>query len=286
MDIRISRRRSKLDLSGKQQDCLGMTPLHILACSTSQSIDLYKVLIDKYPETLVTEDRWGAIPLLYAIWGSAPDEIIQFLIDSYKSIYPDYELNWTSMLKTLGTVVALDIDTESNCLEDIIQNFLNLQEESFPKHDIAREEVLDDLVEKGIFQSPLIFFTKCSIKMRLNAIGLKQYRDVIMKKMDSILGIHRLDEYGRRREFLTEVQTMFTQYETKYQSLKEATSVLELVLWKNKALVRRCQVMTGGGRGKGRLTNPTSEASAESIVEPTLSLEMCCLTLYQCQGTK
>ena len=60
-EIRLSRRRSKLDPTGNQQDCLGMTPLHILACSTIQNIEIYKVLVSKYPETLVTEDRWGAI---------------------------------------------------------------------------------------------------------------------------------------------------------------------------------------------------------------------------------
>jgi len=56
--------RSKLDPTGRQQDCLGMTPLHILACSTVQNLQLYKILVNKYPKTLVTEDRWGAVPTL------------------------------------------------------------------------------------------------------------------------------------------------------------------------------------------------------------------------------
>ena len=29
-----------------------------------------KVLVTKYPENLVAEDRWGAVPLLYAIWAA------------------------------------------------------------------------------------------------------------------------------------------------------------------------------------------------------------------------
>jgi len=101
-DIRISRRRSKVNPSGSQQDCLGMTPLHIMACSTVQNIELYRVLVNKYPETLVTEDRWGALPLFYAVWGETPDEIIQILAESYLTIYPDYVLKWTSMMQTLG----------------------------------------------------------------------------------------------------------------------------------------------------------------------------------------
>ena len=47
--------RSKLDPSGSQQDCLGMTPLHIMACSTVQSTGLYKALVEKYPENLIAK---------------------------------------------------------------------------------------------------------------------------------------------------------------------------------------------------------------------------------------
>jgi hypothetical protein len=71
---------SKLDRTGNQQDCLGMTPLHILACSSIHDLEVYRVIIDNYPTNLITEDRWGALPLLYAFWGAAPAEIIQFLL--------------------------------------------------------------------------------------------------------------------------------------------------------------------------------------------------------------
>jgi hypothetical protein len=78
--------RSKLDPTGNQQDCLGMTPLHILACSSVHDLEVYRVVIEKYPANLITEDSWGAPPLLYAFWGAAPAEIIQFLVNSYQSL--------------------------------------------------------------------------------------------------------------------------------------------------------------------------------------------------------
>jgi len=55
--------------SGLRQDCLGMTPLHILACSTVQCLEVYQLIVEKYPENLIVEDAWGTLPLLYAIWG-------------------------------------------------------------------------------------------------------------------------------------------------------------------------------------------------------------------------
>jgi len=36
-------------------------------------------MIDLYPETLITEDVWGALPLLYVLLKKAPCEIVQLL---------------------------------------------------------------------------------------------------------------------------------------------------------------------------------------------------------------
>jgi len=63
--------RSRLDPTGNQQDCLGMTPLHILTCSSVHNLEMNRVIVENYPANLITEDRWGAL------------QIIQFLLDSY-----------------------------------------------------------------------------------------------------------------------------------------------------------------------------------------------------------
>ena len=52
----------QLNASGKEQDCLGMTPLHILACSTQQNVEMYRLMIEKYPEALIMKDKWGIYP--------------------------------------------------------------------------------------------------------------------------------------------------------------------------------------------------------------------------------
>jgi hypothetical protein len=80
---------TQLDLTGNQQDSLGMTPLHILVCSSVHDLEMYRVIVENYPTNLITEDRWGALPLLYAFWGAAPNEIICFLLNSYQSLYPE-----------------------------------------------------------------------------------------------------------------------------------------------------------------------------------------------------
>ena len=92
----------ELDPTGFEQDCFGMTPLHIMACSTVQQRELYQLVVEKYPANLIVKDEWGALPLLYALWGDAPSEIIHFLINSYQSFYPDHVFEWSTMLITLG----------------------------------------------------------------------------------------------------------------------------------------------------------------------------------------
>ena len=71
------------------RDCLGMTPLHILPCSSAQNLGLYRFIVANSPSSLITEDKWGCVPLLYAIWGDAPQEIVNFLIDAHKSAVPN-----------------------------------------------------------------------------------------------------------------------------------------------------------------------------------------------------
>jgi hypothetical protein len=129
--------RSKLDLTGNQQDCLGMTPLHILACSSVHDLEVYRLIVGNYPTNLVTEDRWGALPLLYAFWGAAPTEIIQFMLESYQSFYPDYEFNWTMMVETMG---RFDTPKES------FENLLHVRQMMFPEQPIDWGYLLDKFV--------------------------------------------------------------------------------------------------------------------------------------------
>ena len=92
----------ELSPTGNLQDCLGMTPLHILACSSVHDLEVYRVIVENYPTNLITADRWGAVPLLYAFWGGAPHDITQFLLNSYQSLHPNHVFNWTMMVETMG----------------------------------------------------------------------------------------------------------------------------------------------------------------------------------------
>jgi len=224
--------RSKLNPSGSQQDCLGMTPLHIMACSTVQSIDLYKVLIEKYPETLITEDRWGAVPLLYAVWGDAPKEIVKFLGESCSSLYPNHRFDWSKMILVLAQATTKNTGSHPSA------TLHALQEAMFPGQDIDFDLVLEKAVLAAsdnhagyIPRESFRCLVALSFSKRLKAIQLRTWRKGKLERE-----VYRNIENGTegRREYITVVETAFVNLETEYHKLKEATSTLELAMWKKK----------------------------------------------------
>lgn len=221
-------RSSQLDPTGSQQDCLGMTPLHILACSAVQHLDLYKVLVEKFPENLITKDRWGALPLLYVTWGNAPSEIVQYLVERYKSFYPNYEFDWTGMVTTLGLANA------PTC--SFIRLIHKKREESFPDQqwgdwDTALEKAVaasDENDPTCILRRTFCVLVVGSITKRAKAIGSK----VLKKELRDYVFGDVPDGIQQRKDFITVVQTTLGKCEEEYSKLKEATSMIELVLWK------------------------------------------------------
>ena len=259
-DARITRQRqNKLDPTGMQQDCLGMTPLHILTCSTIQNIELYKVLVEKYPKNLITEDRWGAIPLLYALWGKAPDEIVLFLVKSYQSLCPDNKINWNKIVETLGGAGVIDS----------VQTLVDLQQKYFPEECIEWETVLENVSQTYTWHyeavGPLL---QLSISKRVKAIGVKKWRDEITNAR--IIINEYQNRIVKRRVFISETKTKLAQYEDEYHRLKEATSILELTLWKHKI-----DEITGEGKKRKHEESNVREQSrigcgADIIIEHVL----------------
>lgn len=168
-----------------------MTPLHILACSKRQSLELYQVIIERYPQNLITKDKFGAEPMLYAIWGSAPPNIIDYLAENYKSKYPDYELDWYGMIKTLSfghstRILHMLFDTQETCFPNQ-KMWRNLISEiaSLGNLEIASW----DRVSAEVFR----FVFRRAISSRLDSIGLERMTRIY----DQIDAIPDINHYSR-----------------------------------------------------------------------------------------
>jgi hypothetical protein len=217
---------SKLDPTGNEQDCLGMTPLHILTCSSVHDLEVYRVIVEKYPTNLITEDRWGAVPLLYAFWGAAPTEIIQFLLDSYKLLYPNHLFNWTMMVETVGRT---DTPKES------IENLLCVKQMQFPDQPLDWEYLLDKFVQPSLysinhtlFMQRMRFLVMCGLSERVEALAFQVWRDCITNMIFTA-------DYKRNEDntvILREIQDKLAYFDGELYRMKEITSILELALWK------------------------------------------------------
>jgi len=231
VDMRSGQRRtlrSKLDPTGNQQDCLGMTPLHILACSSVHDLELYRVIVEKYPANLTTEDRWGALPLLYAFWGAAPTEIIQFLLESYQLLYSDHIFNWTMMVETMGRT---DTPKES------IENLLCAKQMHFPEQPIDWEYLLDEFAspsrisfDGAPFQERMRFLFMCGMLLRVEALPFKLWRDHITTMIQTANF-----QYNRDNSIiLRAIREKLAHFEDELPKLEEVTTILELALWNMK----------------------------------------------------
>jgi hypothetical protein len=218
--------RSKLDPTGNHQDCLGMTPLHILACSSVHNLELYRVIVEKYPVNLITEDSWGALPLLYAFWGAAPAEIIEFLLQSYLSLYPGFEFNWTMMVETMGRT-----DTP----KERIESLLCVKQIHFPEQPIDWEYLLNEFVHPtqhsfgGLpFQEQMRFLFMCGMSERAEALPFKVWRDHITNMIQTAVF-----QWNRDNSIiLRSTRIKLAHFEDELPKLKEATTLLEIALWK------------------------------------------------------
>jgi hypothetical protein len=218
--------RSMLNPTGNHQDCLGMTPLHILACSSVHDLELYRVIFEKYPTNLITEDRWGALPLLYAIWGAAPNEIIQFLLESYQALYPGYEFNWTMMVETMGRT-----DTP----KERIENLLCVRRMYFPEQPLDWEYLLNEFARPSpvsfhgaMFQRRMRFLFICGMSDRMEALPFKVWRDHISHMIQT----STFKCIEDNSDILRRIRVKLVFFEDELPKLKEVTTILEIALWK------------------------------------------------------
>jgi hypothetical protein len=205
-----------------------MTPLHILACSSVHDLEVYRLIVENYPTNLITEDRWGALPLLYAFWGAAPIEIIDFLLDRYQLLYPDHIFNWTLMVETMGRC-----DTPKECIE----NLLHVKKVHFPEQPIDWNYLLDKFARYSdfymsamLFQQYMKFLVMCGMSSRVQALHFKVWRDFIT----SMIQIAAFEYNRDNSAILHRIQDQCTHFEDKLPKLLDITTILELALWKKR----------------------------------------------------
>lgn len=116
-------------------DCLGMTPLHILASSGTHDLGIYQCIVDKFPGALIATDKWGDVPLTYVMLSDAPLEILLFFLERHK-------LLWGTMPFDFATIIERLIECKKyeRCIRQVIQ----AQRSVFPDLQVNWKDIVEE----------------------------------------------------------------------------------------------------------------------------------------------
>ena len=140
------------------------------------------------------------------------------------------------MVKTLGRC-----DTPKERIEIL----LCVRQMFFPEQSIDWEYLLDefvvrsDLCFQSTFTNRMRFLVMCGMSERVEALPFKVWRDHITNMIRTAVFEWMWDNLG----ILRSIQSKLAHFEDELPKLKEATTMLELALWKVRMTVKSHQDM-------------------------------------------
>jgi hypothetical protein len=168
----------------------------------------------------------GGAATALRILGAAPAEIIQFLLDSYQSLYHDHDFNWTMMVETMG---------RNDTPKESIENLLQVKQMHYPDQPLDWDHLLDKFAKPSLvsfygapFQERMQFLVKCCMTFRVEALHFKVWRDHITNMIYT--ADYKCNEDNR--SITNRIRDKLDYFEDEIPRLKEITTTLELALWK------------------------------------------------------
>ena len=148
----------------------------------------YRVLIEKYPENLITEDEWGALPLLYMQCGGVHQmrlynywlRVIKQSILNMNSIGPKWWEHWEGQMPKRASFRCCLIWCKIRFLIK-----LSIGTGYVRRSSVQTERDLFEL-EYSPSTETFRFMVKCSISTRVGMVGLRLLRDDISNDIDNM----------------------------------------------------------------------------------------------------
>ena len=243
-----------------EKDCIGMTPLHIIACSTNHDVRLFQILISKSHKTLLDCDIFGRTALDYALLSDAPDEVFYLLFEPLVKM-GELRLN----LELIDAAVEHSVPALQTW-----QVFSDYLERFFPALELDWEDLFSQKVHQNSEMPIEIYrwFTRKAAKQRMvkmNTLTLTR-----QSKIDEMINDFKSrDDFPRGmqggNQWRRQVGPIWKLM--KLWELKEATVLLELALWK-------CRLddssMGSGSRAAARVS-----CGAEVIINEVVQFLSC-----------
>ncbi len=253
----------RLPAHGLQQDCFGMTPLHVLLCSSAgYDVRVCQSMIEKYPGAMLIKDRWGEVPLAYALFGEAPFEVIHLFLETHMQ-------RWQAMPFDFGDVI-LRLAMKRGTSADYVRDVIRAQRTHHHALEIDWQRIVDDLI-RARHDIPIRVFSvlvEASVSKRSICMSVGHRIEVDARLHEIEIDIKENEdasdyddddgdeeEDGENVQYYEEIRDMVTGYARLYhRQLKESITILELALWKTMIRSKvddqesRNERRTSGGR--------------------------------------
>ncbi|EJK47416.1 hypothetical protein THAOC_33865 [Thalassiosira oceanica] len=211
-----------------EKDCIGMTPLHIVACSTNHDIRLFQLLISRCHGALMDRDIFGRTALDYALLSDASEEVFYLLFEPFVKM-GELPLN----------LELIDAAVEDNV--PALQTwkvFSDYLERLFPALDLDWEDLFPMKVHQNSNMSIELYrwFARKAVQQRM--MKMNTLTSTRLTKINEMIdSFHPLEFCGDVEAEEGEYQLWQRQVGPAWKlmkrwELKEATVLLELALWK------------------------------------------------------
>jgi hypothetical protein len=208
------------------QDCLGMTPIHILLCSgADHDIRVIQYMIEECPDALLIQDKWGEVPLDYALLREASSlAVIDLLFATHSKRWEALPFDFGNMIQRLAR-----LGKPAQFVRDVIW----VQRTHFPSLVVDWQHIVAQLlspetitrIPNGSFR----FFVEASLSVRRYNCMNEDHRSEVDAR------IHEIEEDNDHMEleeddvihYFGEIRDMVTRFVHLHQELlQEAGNTL------------------------------------------------------------
>jgi hypothetical protein len=171
-------------------------------------------MIEKYPTALLIKDRWGDIPLTYALYAEASIEVINFLFKTHRQMWGDMPFDFAHIIETVAAKITS---------AEYVRNVIRAQRAHFPSLEIDWQSLYWEDITIDMYR----VLVEASVSLRYICMS-EEHRSIIDARVLDI-------KHGNVDEerYFVEIRDLVRNYaRLHHEHLLDATTILELALWK------------------------------------------------------
>ncbi|KAL3758063.1 hypothetical protein ACHAWU_002996 [Discostella pseudostelligera] len=201
-------------------DCLGTTPLHILACSGNRNILLYRCYLECFPDAIIDEDNWGETPLGYIVFSGNSEEILHIFMETCKK-------RWGVLPFDIGNIMLKKFISAERA-----RRFIQALRRYFPDLVIDWQEIVEQSISREVPLRVFGVLVEASVSSRNNCMSTDHRIEIDqwIAEYEEFLGTMNSIHMGPFYEELRTLVIQFTQEHREF--LLIVSTMLELALWK------------------------------------------------------